>query len=68
MESELYDCIVVGGGLSGANAARILKDDGKKVLLLEARDRMGGRLLSKQVTLHNYLYLHHRRIWHFFNV
>lgn len=38
-----FDVIVVGGGFAGATAARELFDAGKKVALVEARDRLGGR-------------------------
>jgi monoamine oxidase len=37
------DVIVVGGGFAGVTAARELTQVGRSVLLLEARDRLGGR-------------------------
>ena len=38
------DVIVVGGGLAGLTAARELGHRGRSVLLLEARERLGGRV------------------------
>ncbi len=42
-----WDCIIVGGGVAGTRAARTLAEAGQKVLLLEARDRLGGRTYTK---------------------
>lgn len=44
-----YDVIVVGAGLSGLTAAVELEQAGKRVLILEARERLGGRILAASV-------------------
>ena len=41
---ERADVIVVGAGLSGLNTALLLEEQGSKVIVLEGRDRPGGRL------------------------
>jgi monoamine oxidase len=40
---ELFDVAVIGAGMSGIIAARDLSEKGHKVVVLEARDRLGGR-------------------------
>jgi monoamine oxidase len=39
----MHDAIVIGGGFAGVTAARELAASGFDVLLVEARDRLGGR-------------------------
>eukprot|EP00252_Welwitschia_mirabilis_P020038 TRINITY_DN4806_c0_g1_i2.p1 TRINITY_DN4806_c0_g1~~TRINITY_DN4806_c0_g1_i2.p1 ORF type:complete len:339 (+),score=53.14 TRINITY_DN4806_c0_g1_i2:209-1225(+) len=40
-----YDCVVVGGGISGLSTAHALGDS-HKVLLTESTDRVGGNIIS----------------------
>lgn len=49
-----YDAIVIGAGFTGLAAARDLTTAGKRVLLLEARDRIGGRTWTADVGDHKY--------------
>lgn len=41
--AQIFDCIIIGGGFSGVAAGQILNKREKSFLLLEARDRVGGR-------------------------
>lgn len=43
---ERYDVIVIGAGYAGLAAAQALEQAGSRVLVLEARDRVGGRAAS----------------------
>lgn len=40
------DVIIIGAGLSGMNAARLLKSEGYNIRILEASNRSGGRILT----------------------
>lgn len=42
----MYDVIIIGGGAAGLMTAKILSAHHKKILLLEAKDRLGGRICS----------------------
>ncbi|MFD4957194.1 flavin monoamine oxidase family protein [Microbacterium sp. NPDC058389] len=43
---EHFDTIVVGAGVAGLSAAKLLADAGRRVVVLEARDRVGGRVVT----------------------
>jgi monoamine oxidase len=45
-ETELYDVVVIGAGFAGLVAGRDLLEAGHKVVILEARERAGGRTYS----------------------
>src|SRR5580765_4914747 len=44
-----YDTIIVGGGHNGLTCAAYLARAGRKVLVLERRDRVGGAAMSEEV-------------------
>jgi monoamine oxidase len=45
---ERADVIVIGAGMAGLKAARDLHDAGLRVVVLEARDRIGGRIHTRR--------------------
>ena len=45
--TKAFDAIVIGAGFAGLVAARDLGDRGLNVVVLEARDRVGGRAWSR---------------------
>jgi hypothetical protein len=51
-----FDAVVVGAGLAGLAAARALREAGFSVLVLEGRDRIGGRVHSRPLVGTDYLY------------
>ncbi|WP_370185256.1 flavin monoamine oxidase family protein [Rhodococcus wratislaviensis] len=60
MSNNQYDAIVIGAGFAGVSAARDLADKGARVLLLEARDRLGGRTESETITLGDHTFIAER--------
>lgn len=47
--SSDYDVVVIGGGFAGITAARELRHAGLRTLVLEARNRLGGRTFTAKV-------------------
>src|SRR5262249_51813843 len=44
--AEPHDVVIVGAGIAGLTAARAIASAGKKVVLVEARQRIGGRVFT----------------------
>ena len=49
MTASNDDVVVIGAGMAGLTAARALAEAGLKVLVIEAQDRIGGRILTRHV-------------------
>lgn len=52
---ESCEIVVVGAGYAGLTAARHLIAAGKEVIVLEARDRVGGRVYTQQLSENFYV-------------
>src|ERR1700722_5718107 len=53
MTSAQYDVLVIGAGAAGLDAGRLLAAAGRRVAILEARNRIGGRIWTQSVSLQN---------------
>jgi len=47
---DRYDVLVLGAGIAGLAAARSLAAAGQRVALIEARDRIGGRIFTDRIS------------------
>ncbi len=52
-----FDVVIVGAGAAGLSAARALRKQGMRIKVLEARDRVGGRVQSQQLLNGGYVEL-----------
>lgn len=48
-----YDVLVLGAGIAGLAAARALAEAGQRVAVIEARERIGGRIFTHHVLTRN---------------
>ncbi|QZE15693.1 protoporphyrinogen oxidase [Halosquirtibacter laminarini] len=46
---DSYEIVILGAGISGMSTAAFLQSKGKKPLILEKRDKVGGVLSSKEI-------------------
>ncbi len=69
-----YDYLIVGGGLFGACFAQIMTERGKKCLILEKRQTVGGNIATENIegiTVHKFgAHIFHtddKRVWDYVN-
>lgn len=48
-----YDVLVIGAGVAGLHAGRLLAEAGRRVAIVEARSRIGGRIWTRRVSADN---------------
>jgi len=53
MTSAQYEVLVIGAGVAGLNAGLLLAEAGRRVAILEARNRVGGRIWSQSISPQN---------------
>ena len=54
--STSYDAVVIGAGPNGLSAAIVLAQTGKSVLVVEAKDTVGGGVRSAELTLPGFVH------------
>ena len=69
-----YDYLIVGAGLFGAAFAQIMTERGKKCLVVEKREAVGGNIATEEIegiTVHKYgAHIFHtddKRVWNYVN-
>lgn len=73
-KNKTYDFLIVGSGIFGATVANLLKQQGKKCLVVEKRNEVGGNLHCENVegiNVHKYgAHIFHTsidRVWNYVN-
>lgn len=71
---EKYDYLIVGSGLYGATFANLAKSKGKKCLIIEKRDHLGGNIYCENISginVHKYgahiFHTSNKMVWDFVN-
>lgn len=49
MKKQDYSIHIIGAGVSGLIAARVLEDHGYSPIIIEATDRLGGRVKTDTI-------------------
>jgi len=69
-----YDYLIVGAGFFGAVFARLAKDKGKKVLVIDKRNHIGGNCYTEninEINVHKYgahiFHTSNKNVWEFVN-
>ncbi len=70
----IYDYLIVGSGLFGATFANIAQKDGKKVLVVERRNHIGGNVYTEKIegiNVHKYgahiFHTDYKEVWDYVN-
>ena len=70
----MYDYLIVGSGLFGATVANRLKKEGKKVLVIEKRNHIGGNVYTEEIegiNVHKYgahiFHTDYKDVWDYVN-
>ena len=70
----MYDYLIVGSGLFGSTIANRLKREGKKVLVIEKRNHIGGNVYTENmegINVHKYgahiFHTDYKDVWDYVN-
>ncbi len=70
----MYDYLIVGSGLFGSTFANLAKKDGKKVLVIERRNHVGGNIYTENIegiNVHKYgahiFHTDYKDVWDYVN-
>lgn len=70
----MYDYLVVGAGLFGSTFARLARDVGKSVLIIDRRNNIGGNVYTEKIEgihVHKYgahiFHTNNKQVWDFVN-